>query len=89
MNSKVPLMDSMWMQGDKQKDVNLCSRFGSLLPATLKGMHQWWSGIASLSLVILGGTEFSRENRGGQWTKRTERKQDKANEQTRTQTIEA
>lgn len=27
------------------------------IPATLKGMHQWWSGMASLSFVIFGGTE--------------------------------
>lgn len=35
----------------------------SLLPDTLNGMHQWWSAIASLSLVILGATEVKAENR--------------------------
>lgn len=35
----------------------------SLLPDTLNGMHQWWSAIASLSLVILGATEVKGENK--------------------------
>lgn len=33
----------------------------SLSPDTLKGMHQWWSGIASLNLVIFGGTGCHKE----------------------------
>lgn len=38
--------------GLKQKTV-----FELFIPATLKGIHQWWSEIAPLSFVILGGTE--------------------------------
>lgn len=33
----------------------------SLSPDTLKGMHQWWSEIASLNLVIFGGTGCHKE----------------------------
>lgn len=34
--------------------------FGCGLPDTLKGMHQWWSEMASMSLLIVGATAVNK-----------------------------